>query len=1508
MKQMKKYIFVMVTMLMVSMGASAQTANIIYQLDGVVQNEISKPGTVNVDFSTHTITVTPGSGNYLTADDLKAVKIVDGSLATTRNGEPGINTPVTLTAKDANADPSKTTEYTFADLGDNNYGLEVTANFHPRTSISDATVTTNSEPPYVYLGTPIMPEVTVVLGSTTLTKDVDYKVYYQDVTSGTAVLDSINAGSKQIWVDGIGKYIDRATKDYTIAKADPTLTFEPESATYTFGQSFTKPVLTTDPEGLTVTYTSSNQGVAEVGETTGDITAKAASAEAITITASFAGNNNYNAKDATYSLTVAKGTAVVTVEPVAKDNLTYNGGDQELVNEGTATNGEMMYRIGTEGDFSADIPKGNAAGQYTVYYKAVAINPDQFNDSEANSITATIKAKSIANATVTLTPESFTFNGENQKPGVSVKDGEMDLVLDQDYTLTNAGGTDAGEYTVTVTGKSNYTGEASKKFNITALETTPTVTLTETSFVYDGTEKKPAVTVTVVLPGAEASTELTTDYYDVAYSDNVNAGENTAKATVTLKRNYVGQNTATFTIAPKAVTITAKDDVKEFDNTPLTQSGFTATALEPGDTHTFTVVMTDQSTITNPGTQPNVIATVDGVAVTTGTATAVGNYLVTTANGTLTITKNAVEAVIAKINSIGTVAYTDACKALIDDARTAYNALTDAQKALVTNYSTLTTAETTYATLKAEAEALAADQAAVDAVIAKINAIGTVENTDACKTRIEEARGAYNQLTGAQKKLLPDNDLWTLERAEEKYVELAKEQKAAEEQAAEQAADQAAVNAVITKIDAIGTVEYTDACKTLIDDARTAYNALNDAQKALVTNYETLTDAESTYETLKAQAEAEPLTPTITAPTAKTNLVCIIQNNTYLPQELIEPGSVENGTMYYRCVAAPGDKDNKGGKGDKGDKGDKGATGGDKGDKGDKGANATIVVDGIEWSRAIPTGDVPGKYKVAYMVKGDEGYEDIAEQTLTVTIAKAKPTITKAPTAKTNLEFKCAKDGYETIHDLIEPGSVENGTMYYRYVSIPNYFSGEDGKNGIYGIYGYTGSKGETDRPGSTGATGDKGKTGATGKIVEKDGTVATGVIVEGAGATGATGATGKTGATVDVTCPWSTEIPTGAFPGKYTIAYMVKGDEGYEDIAEQTLTVTIYTNVDYKELEDGTVAITGPKKNADGTYSSAYNENVIPIPVAVDGKLVSRIENNAFKDLKNKILQLNGGNTNIGNGAMGDNMVQTNPEDITDYSKQEGLQETLKAGNLFTTIPTGFEYQTFACGIDLVIPKEYNPTLDFLGVNISQYIQIYTCNVKEKADKTGLEVVTRLIPEKDLKVNEEWTLKRNNGVIIYWDDKKLEEMKTKYGNNKYVAPLIAQFTKDAETAADGVKNDYKPNMLEPVLKKQNYKSNEEFAYYLLYEGEFHLIANNDNETPACKALLKVPTSMVKTAAAARTLTIRMEDDEATGIVSNGLTRTDTDQDRWYTISGQRIQRPTKKGLYIHNGVKEVVK
>ena len=218
--------------------------------------------------------------------------------------------------------------------------------------------------------------------------------------------------------------------------------------------------------------------------------------------------------------------------------------------------------------------------------------------------------------------------------------------------------------------------------------------------------------------------------------------------------------------------------------------------------------------------------------------------------------KAAADAAIASINAIGTVEYTDASKAKIDAARTAYNNLTDAQKALVTDadVKVLTDAETTYAQLKQQAEKEKQDKAAADAAVDKINAIGTVEYSDASKQKIDAARAAYDALTDAQKALVTDADVKVLTDAEAKYAEL---KQAADEAAAQAAADKAAADAAIAKINAIGTVEYTEASKAKIDAARAAYDGLTDAQKALVTDADVkvLTDAEAKYAELKQAAE-----------------------------------------------------------------------------------------------------------------------------------------------------------------------------------------------------------------------------------------------------------------------------------------------------------------------------------------------------------------------------------------------------------------------------------------------------------------------------------------------------------------------------------------------------------------------------------------------------------------------------------------------------------------------------
>ena len=98
----------------------------------------------------------------------------------------------------------------------------------------------------------------------------------------------------------------------------------------------------------------------------------------------------------------------------------------------------------------------------------------------------------------------------------------------------------------------------------------------------------------------------------------------------------VAKADGTLTVTAKAVTLTANSSSKTYDGSALTDGNFTASALESGDSHTFTVNMTENSTITNVGTQANIIGTVDNVTIT-GNGTAVGNYNVSIVNGELEI-------------------------------------------------------------------------------------------------------------------------------------------------------------------------------------------------------------------------------------------------------------------------------------------------------------------------------------------------------------------------------------------------------------------------------------------------------------------------------------------------------------------------------------------------------------------------------------------------------------------------------------------------------------------------------------------------------------------------------------------------------------------------------------------------------------------------------------------------------------------------------------------------------
>ena len=121
------------------------------------------------------------------------------------------------------------------------------------------------------------------------------------------------------------------------------------------------------------------------------------------------------------------------------------------------------------------------------------------------------------------------------------------------------------------------------------------------------------------------------------------------------------------------------------------------------------------------------------------------------------------DAVEALISAIGAV--TAESKTAIEEAREAYDALTDEQKALVENYEVLTTAETALAKIENDIKA-------AETVEAMISAIGTV--TAERKTAIEEARTAYDSLTDEQKALVENYEV--LETAETEFSELTAEE------------------------------------------------------------------------------------------------------------------------------------------------------------------------------------------------------------------------------------------------------------------------------------------------------------------------------------------------------------------------------------------------------------------------------------------------------------------------------------------------------------------------------------------------------------------------------------------------------------------------------------------------------------------------------------------------------------------------------------------------------------
>ena len=139
--------------------------------------------------------------------------------------------------------------------------------------------------------------------------DVTYSSTDESVAtvSSTGVVAVLKAGSTTIKATFAGNATYKAavaSYELTINKAEAGLSFvETEFDVDLNDDSFVAPVLN-NPNSLTVTYTSSNDNVAVVDENTGELLLETNAEGTVTITATFAGNDNFKSGNASYTITI----------------------------------------------------------------------------------------------------------------------------------------------------------------------------------------------------------------------------------------------------------------------------------------------------------------------------------------------------------------------------------------------------------------------------------------------------------------------------------------------------------------------------------------------------------------------------------------------------------------------------------------------------------------------------------------------------------------------------------------------------------------------------------------------------------------------------------------------------------------------------------------------------------------------------------------------------------------------------------------------------------------------------------------------------------------------------------------------------------------------------------------------------------------------------------------------------------------------------------------------------
>ena len=355
----------------------------------------------------------------------------------------------------------------------------------------------------------------------TLVENVDYTLSY------TA---AVNAGTVEVTITGIGNYTGTAKTSYEITKRNVTLTSATDSKVYDKdpltnsnitigGDGFVK------EEGATYNVTGSQTSV---GESDNEFTYTLKS----------------NTKAENYNITTHNGKLIVTAEAsevtvvITGRNGTfpYDGTEKSVKGYDVSITQGSTY---TEADFTFsgnDEVKGIEANTYPMGLK---VSDFTNNNTNYSSVTFVVNDGSLV-----INPKSIIPDGpdtpDEKKTGIEVTDPEgsiydglphvnplkvtdtktgKELEENKDYTLTYVGDVvNVGTVKVKVKGIGNYTGEFTKKYQITPREYTVTTDSAEKP--YDGTALTAGGRVNNLVDGETVTLKITGSQTEVGSSNN----------------------------------------------------------------------------------------------------------------------------------------------------------------------------------------------------------------------------------------------------------------------------------------------------------------------------------------------------------------------------------------------------------------------------------------------------------------------------------------------------------------------------------------------------------------------------------------------------------------------------------------------------------------------------------------------------------------------------------------------------------------------------------------------------------------------------------------------------------------------------------------------------------------------------------------------------------------------------------------------------------------------------